>query len=129
MDILDKLREPTKHPGQWRLEAIEEIERLRKDLQVFEDGYSYKLGEIGQAKIDLGASQAREAKLRKEAKEFVKALIDENNLLKTGVNLIDRQLAEAQAREMKLIAFIRKWVDVGPDNKEMMEDLEGLELK
>jgi hypothetical protein len=44
--------------------AADEIKRLRKDLQVFEDGYSRKLGELAEG-------QAREAKLREALNSIV----------------------------------------------------------
>jgi hypothetical protein len=54
--------------------AADEIKRLRKDLQVFEDGYSRKLGELAEG-------QAREAKLREAL-----------NVLFERYRLLDRHL-------------------------------------
>ena len=35
-------------------------------------------------------------------------------------------LSASQDREAKLFAFIHKWVDIGPDNQEMMAELREL---
>jgi cell division FtsZ-interacting protein ZapD len=118
-DIVERLRQLMR-AGDLTNEAADEIERLRDKLKACVDITLRQGAEIERLRNKL-ADWAR----RSESCESKLGQLEANE----RVIELEQLLAESQARKARLIAFIRKWVDVGPDNKEMMEDLERLELE
>jgi hypothetical protein len=81
-----------RHSNSLYMLAAEEIQRLREDLKVFEDGYSRRLGELTE-------NQAREAKLREALEKIANNTIHWYSSIQDAKEALDMPTEDTALQE------------------------------